>query len=173
VTNVIEGANAATIGGGGTNQIADGGDFSTIAGGQANTIEANAQFAAIGGGSSNTVSGDYGIVPGGRQNRAQGSHSLAAGRRAVAQHNGTFVWPMTRMRTSRPLPPAVRGARRQRRAGPGQRSGAGFTRRRTVRWRSGIGPARLRSFTVPWLQTSTLTLRKSIIPTVMATQTPS
>src|SRR2546426_8715140 len=32
------------------------------------------------------------MVPGGQQNRAQGSHSFAAGRRAVAQHDGTFVW---------------------------------------------------------------------------------
>jgi hypothetical protein len=92
VTNTIIGAEFATIGGGGTNRIADSGDFSTIAGGRVNTIAAGATFSTIGGGSSNTVSGDFGVVPGGLLNRAQGNYSLAAGRRAVAQHNGTFVW---------------------------------------------------------------------------------
>lgn len=91
-TNVIVGTEFATIGGGGTNLIDDNGDFSTIAGGGVNTIAAGSTFSAIGGGSSNTVSGDYGVVPGGQLNRAQGNYSFAAGRRAIAQHNGSFVW---------------------------------------------------------------------------------
>jgi len=92
VTNAIAGADFASIGGGGTNAIADGANFSTIAGGRVNTITDSAAFATVGGGTSNTVSGNYGMVPGGQQNRAQGSHSFAAGRRAAAQHDGTFVW---------------------------------------------------------------------------------
>ena len=48
--------------------------------------------ATLGGGGTNSVTGDYGTVPGGRRNRAHGNDSFAAGRRAVAQHNGSFVW---------------------------------------------------------------------------------
>ncbi len=98
----------ATIGGGNENAIVAESHYATVAGGRRNRIEGfanhssigggmsnnivTADFGLIGGGGSNSVTGDYGTVPGGRLNRAQGSDSFAAGRRAVAQHDGTFVW---------------------------------------------------------------------------------
>ncbi|MCH8840806.1 MAG: hypothetical protein IH831_09070, partial [Planctomycetes bacterium] len=45
-----------------------------------------------GGGIANTAGGLYATVPGGRLNTAAGDYSLAAGRRAKALHNGSFVW---------------------------------------------------------------------------------
>jgi hypothetical protein len=92
VTNKITDAVYAVVGGGATNRINDGAHFATIGGGRQNSILANSMYSTIGGGSSNTVSGDYAVVPGGFQNSAEGNLSLAAGRRAIAQHNGTFVW---------------------------------------------------------------------------------
>jgi hypothetical protein len=78
----------ATIGGGALN-IAFG-DFSTIAGGSFNS--ARAERATLGGGSDNQATNLFATVPGGRLNRAGGEYSLAAGRRAQARHNGSFVW---------------------------------------------------------------------------------
>jgi hypothetical protein len=46
----------------------------------------------VGGGDTNTASGWRSTVPGGVGNLAQGAHSLAAGRRAKAYHDGSFVW---------------------------------------------------------------------------------
>lgn len=80
--------NSATIGGGANNQAKSSG--ATVAGGQWNAAEAD--NATIGGGIFNNASGDYSIVPGGSQNTAAGDYSFAAGRRAQADHNGTFVW---------------------------------------------------------------------------------
>jgi hypothetical protein len=62
-------------GGGGNNQ----GTSSFIGGGNDNFINAGASFATIPGGLSNEIG-------------ANGSFSLAAGRRAVANHAGSFVW---------------------------------------------------------------------------------
>ncbi len=80
-----------TIAGGRRNRIEGFSSNSSIGGGVTNAIE-TANFGTIGGGATNAVTGDYGTVPGGRRNRAQGNDSFAAGRRAVAQHNGSFVW---------------------------------------------------------------------------------
>ncbi len=44
------------------------------------------------GGSNNVASGSYAAIPGGRDNTAAGSSSLAAGRGAQANHDGTYVW---------------------------------------------------------------------------------
>jgi hypothetical protein len=44
------------------------------------------------GGEQNRASGDHATVVGGAGNVADGSHSLAAGRRAKANHDGAFVW---------------------------------------------------------------------------------
>ena len=102
-------ANAATIGGGGSNQIQTNANNSTIAGGVANVIQHDsfsgvigggqlnqilpyAGAAVIGGGSANTNGGQYATVPGGYQNLASGTYSLAAGHIAQAQHSGAFVW---------------------------------------------------------------------------------
>jgi hypothetical protein len=98
----------ATIGGGEENGIIAECHYSTVAGGRANLIEGfsryssvgggvtntvlGADFGTIGGGATNSVTGHFAVVPGGRQNRAESNDSLAAGRRAVAAHAGSFVW---------------------------------------------------------------------------------
>jgi hypothetical protein len=46
----------------------------------------------VGGGYVNIARGDYSAVPGGFQNEAGGNFSFAAGRRARALHDGSFVW---------------------------------------------------------------------------------
>jgi len=62
----------------------------TVAGGLTNT--AGNDYAAVGGGANNTSSGQFSTVPGGNRNGAAGDYSFAAGRRAKANHTGTFVW---------------------------------------------------------------------------------
>lgn len=62
----------------------------TIAGGQDNSAE-NA-YSSVGGGFGNDALGTYATIPGGLSNRALGSYAFAAGRRAKANHNGSFVW---------------------------------------------------------------------------------
>ncbi len=42
--------------------------------------------------SQNSIAGSYAVVVGWQENQANGSHSLAAWRRARALHNNTFVW---------------------------------------------------------------------------------
>jgi hypothetical protein len=74
---------------GGLNNTASAGR-GTVAGGQSNA--ASGTYAAVGGGTLDTASGQYATVPGGGLNRASGNFSFAAGRRAKADHSGTFVW---------------------------------------------------------------------------------
>jgi hypothetical protein len=81
----------STIGGGYDNTIQSYAGNSTIGGGWENLIEANAYASTIGGGEFNTNTGDYASIPGGDQNVA-GSHAFAAGHRAKANNNGSFVW---------------------------------------------------------------------------------
>ena len=96
-------ANNATVGGGngntasGMNSISAGGNGNTasgqksvVAGGLSN--QATGTESAVGGGGSNIASGTNATVPGGTDNEAAGNYSFAAGRRAKANHNGTFVW---------------------------------------------------------------------------------
>ncbi len=78
----------ATVGGGYGN-VADG-DYATVSGGWSN--EAGGNQAAVGGGWHNSAGGNYATVLGGRDNSAGGHFSLAAGRRAKADHQGCFVW---------------------------------------------------------------------------------
>jgi len=78
----------ATIGGG-YDHNASGGS-ATIGGGYQNT--ASADIAVVGGGYFNTASADGATVPGGENNVAGGDFSFAAGRRAKANHHGSFVW---------------------------------------------------------------------------------
>jgi hypothetical protein len=78
----------STIGGGEYNTAS--GFDATVGGGAANT--ASGWDATVGGGVANTANGDYATVPGGNWNTAQGDYSFAAGRRAKANHDGTFVW---------------------------------------------------------------------------------
>lgn len=94
VTTDIVGATIA--GGGGSlvsgvavpNQVT--GNFSSIGGGDNNT--ASGYGATIGGGESNLASGDGATVSGGGANTASGDYSFAAGYRAKADDEGSFVW---------------------------------------------------------------------------------
>jgi len=101
-SNIVNGG-VATVGGGSSNQA--NGDWSFVGGGSLNVTSnnyavigggnvnfASNEYATIGGGSNNTASGYIATVPGGLSNTAQGSTSFAAGYRAKALHNGTFVW---------------------------------------------------------------------------------
>lgn len=81
-------AEASTVAGGYLN-IASA-DNASIGGGYSNV--ASWQRATVGGGDSDTASGLCSTVPGGWNNRADGVCSFAAGRRAKAMGEGTFVW---------------------------------------------------------------------------------
>jgi hypothetical protein len=86
---------ASAVGGGSGNSIEAGAGYSSIAGGSYNQVVPVSGFisgGAIGGGTSNLVSGGWATIPGGYKNVASAPFSLAAGRRAVAQHTGSFVW---------------------------------------------------------------------------------
>jgi hypothetical protein len=78
----------ATVGGGELNDAT--GYASTVAGGYSNT--ASSAYAAVGGGYGNSASGLTATIPGGYLNVASGDGSFAAGTRANAIHNGSFVW---------------------------------------------------------------------------------
>lgn len=85
----------ATISGGGydgttfTGNTASGGG-SAIGGGNANT--ASGLLSDVTGGNNNQATNQFATVAGGQFNTAGGTHSFAAGRKAVAAHNGSFVW---------------------------------------------------------------------------------
>ena len=78
----------STIAGGYLNYILA--DYATIAGGDQNI--ANGTRSSVGGGALNQSTGSWSTVPGGVQNVAGGHYSFAAGRRAKANHQGSFVW---------------------------------------------------------------------------------
>jgi hypothetical protein len=92
----------STIGGGIGNNVTF--DFGTVSGGEGNTAagvsvvaggfnnNASNQYASIGGGQGNVTLGAWAAIPGGKNNKADGIYSFAAGRRAKANHSGTFVW---------------------------------------------------------------------------------
>jgi trimeric autotransporter adhesin len=84
----------STIGGGWLNQIGTTSWEATIAGGSVNSIGTNSIYGAVGGGRQNSIAtgAAYSTVPGGLLNSANASFSLAAGRRAQANHQGSFVW---------------------------------------------------------------------------------
>jgi hypothetical protein len=79
---------SATIGGG-VGNLANGAT-ATVGGGDHNT--ASGADATVGGGWDNTASGNYATVSGGHDNTAAGAYSFAAGYRALANHDGSFVW---------------------------------------------------------------------------------
>ena len=84
----ISGGGSLNIGGSAPNRVT--GDFGTVGGGSLNT--ASGGFAAtVGGGQQNTASGDYATVPGGLLNTAT-NYAFAAGNRAKATNQGSFVW---------------------------------------------------------------------------------
>jgi len=95
--------NYGTVGGGQNNTVT--GDFATISGGFLNAANntyatvgggrenvASSTYTAIGGGFGNRASGYAASVPGGRSNSARGHSSFAAGYRAIADHDNSFVW---------------------------------------------------------------------------------
>ncbi len=80
------------IGGGYQNTIQTSAQNDFIGGGDFNVIQSNAYASAIGGGALNTNGGFYAAIPGGYENIANGTYSLAAGQHAQALHQGAFVW---------------------------------------------------------------------------------
>ncbi len=82
------GAPFSAIGGGSDNAAT--GEAAAVAGGKNN--QALGEAAAIGGGRENSAGGLRATVPGGSNNAASGAYSLAAGRRAKATQEGSFVW---------------------------------------------------------------------------------
>ena len=78
----------ATVAGGNFNTAS--GEGATVAGGNGNL--ASAGMATVSGGGSNIASGTAATAVGGDGNFAEGDYSLAAGRRARANHDGAFVW---------------------------------------------------------------------------------
>ncbi len=86
-SNIASGADTTV--GGGLNNTASGSN-ATVGGGVNNTAIGNG--AAVGGGDGNTASGFAATVLSGQDNSAAGNNSLAAGVRAEANHDGTFVW---------------------------------------------------------------------------------
>lgn len=63
---------------------------SFIGGGHGN--QASGELAVIVGGDNNRASGVQAVIVGGKSNRASGANSFAAGYRALAVHDGAFVW---------------------------------------------------------------------------------
>jgi hypothetical protein len=78
----------ATVGGGSQNTA--GGTSSFVGGGNFNVADGGGS--AIAGGALNSAAGLNATVPGGSQNAAAGDNSLAAGQRAKANNDGSFVW---------------------------------------------------------------------------------
>ena len=94
---VTAGALGATISGGGSsihpNSVTS--EYGTVGGGYGNTAggaDTPGRAGTVGGGHGNTASGAYATVAGGLSNTALGADSFAAGQRANAIHDGTFVW---------------------------------------------------------------------------------
>ncbi len=85
--NTSSGVSAAV--GGGYNSTASG-EAAAVAGGYLNVASGFA--ATVGGGYFNAASANCATVGGGFGNTAAGTSSFAAGRRANAIHNGSFVW---------------------------------------------------------------------------------
>ncbi len=95
---VTEEVQGGTISGGGYYNTIGGIDcrnkitqnFGTIGGGADNKVLA--KYGSVGGGYSNNASGEYSTIPGGYNCLASGDYSFAAGYKASAIHNGSFVW---------------------------------------------------------------------------------
>ena len=87
--NNVASGNGATVAGGITNFST--GSRTTVGGGATNTA-GGGTAATVAGGESNQATGAWSAVPGGVNNIAAGSYSFAAGRHALANHDGSFVW---------------------------------------------------------------------------------
>ncbi len=82
------GGDGSTVSGGRHNEALGG--YAVVAGGEENS--ATGPHAVVSGGLDNAAAGAFGVVPGGNLNQADGEYSHAAGRRAKALHDGSFVW---------------------------------------------------------------------------------
>jgi hypothetical protein len=78
----------STVAGGFDNETR--GIATTVSGGESHRV--NGDWATVGGGFTNLADGEGGTVPGGQENSARGRMSFAAGERAIAFHDGAFVW---------------------------------------------------------------------------------
>lgn len=85
--NTAEG-DASFVGGGNGNSATAYDSF--VGGGRGNTASSLGSF--IGGGNNNEASGAHSFIGGGADNVATGRNSFAAGLRAKALHQGSFVW---------------------------------------------------------------------------------
>jgi len=67
---------------------------SVIGGGAGNEVGQDAWEAFIGSGEHNRIQADarFGVIPGGQSNLVAGRYAFAAGNRAQALHEGSFVW---------------------------------------------------------------------------------
>ncbi|MGQ9599448.1 MAG: hypothetical protein ACUVWZ_08515 [Anaerolineae bacterium] len=88
-TGNIASGDHATVAGGWQNQAT--GDIATVGGGLMN-VAGTGKGTTVGGGERNVASGQYATVAGGQYNTAAGIASFAAGYRAKANHDGSFVW---------------------------------------------------------------------------------
>jgi hypothetical protein len=84
----------ASLGGGYWNMVSNNAGCATLSGGAWNQIHSNARYCTIGGGAWNEIqrNAQYATIPGGDHNVAGGTYSFAAGRRARATRQGSFVW---------------------------------------------------------------------------------
>jgi trimeric autotransporter adhesin len=92
--NILQnGFSFATIGGGNLNSIGSNANYTVIGGGQQNVIGHDSLHATIGGGHLNAISANssFATIPGGDNNTAT-NNAFAAGHRAKAVNQGTFVW---------------------------------------------------------------------------------
>ena len=101
--NVISAGGDAFIGAGSTNTVSA--QYGVVAGGEHNNVSGEGAYVAAGGyntasgegavvdgGFNSTAGGAFATIPGGYANYATGTYSFAAGARASALQNGTFVW---------------------------------------------------------------------------------
>jgi len=78
------------IGGGYNNTIAELASESVVCGGSENTVQGI--LSVVSGGNKNRATGDYSAILGGFENEAAGTGAVAAGVKANANFDGTFVW---------------------------------------------------------------------------------
>lgn len=100
--NSVTGRHSSILGGQGNSVTTDvssicGGAYNSVNGGTSAVMggfdnEANGIRSFVGGGAWNRANGNYSAVAGGIYNEANGNYSQAGGRKAVANHNGVFIW---------------------------------------------------------------------------------
>ncbi|MBT6120090.1 hypothetical protein HOH45_01330, partial [bacterium] len=89
--------NYGFIGGGYQNILNAGGGSSAIGGGESNQVgdvSNGYRYSTIAGGYNNSIQAEYATIPGGFENviSSGATYSFAAGKGAIAAHEGSFVW---------------------------------------------------------------------------------